>query len=487
MDPDLGREADLSSIADRVAQYASRIAATAMVPAVAIGLVTAEGLVEVRTLGVNHAGEEVTPETLFEIGSASKAFLGATEAILVDRGLLGWNDLVVDHYPAFEMHDPWVTQEFRIVDLLAQRSGLDEYAAELPSELGLPWPTGVAGLKYLEPVSGFRAEFAYQNMPHYIAGEIIAEKLGEKSWGAAASRLLFEPLQMTGSATAADSLASARDSTRGHTVREGVVRERPLEDFPAVAEGAGSIVSNLADMSKWIRMHLREGVGPDGRIISVEQLHETYQPRIAVTGRFSELLQHGTARPSIGYATGWFVHALPEGRIIEHGGNTEGYNSAVRFDPDRGAGIVVLTNQGKDGGIGTHLGMYAMDLIQGREPLDYHQRAVRQQMEAEATNAAMRDENAGEAHPIAWYEGAFEHPLLGSIAMRPDGDALRTALGPAATPATATRRAGSTFVLRWQHEGHPELEEREAVIAFQGTGDRADRFTMKGFTFTRTS
>lgn len=49
-------------------------------------------------------------------------------AIAVDRGKLHWDDRVVDLDADFQIRDPWVTREFRIFDLAAQRSGLPPYA-----------------------------------------------------------------------------------------------------------------------------------------------------------------------------------------------------------------------------------------------------------------------------------------------------------------------------------------------------------------------
>ena|GEM_PF-7026871 len=491
----------IERIAERLLEYAVPHADEALVPAVAIGFVTRNGLVATRFIGSNQAGEPVDADTAFEIGSATKSMLGVTEAAMVDRGRMEWNDRVIEHFPTFTMPDPWVTREFRIVDLLAQRSGLPEYAAELPNEFGLPWRTGVDALQHVTTVSSFRSEFAYQNMPHFVAGEIVAEKLEVESWAAAVQQIIFDPLRMQTSATDSNALARFKNSTRGHTVRDGKLRERPLEEFPAIAEGAGAVVSNVADMARWLAFHLNDGVGPEGPLLSPDQLHETYRPRIAVSGHFAAAMQHGTSRPEIGYATGWFVHALPEGRVIEHGGNTEGYNSAVAFDPDRGLGVVVLSNQGHHGGIASHLGKYAMDLIQGRDPVDYVRRATRQREEQEATAREVLQKVAGTAHPINWYTGEFEHPVLGRVSFDTDTDTdtdtdidrdrLSAKLGTPAVDAVATRLAGSTFEIRWYQSGDPELTEHKSTLVFEGDGsskggERATRFTLKNFIFTRT-
>lgn len=478
-----------SSIADKLAKYSKTVADEAEVPAVAIGIITEEGLVEERFIGSNNAGDPVTAETMFEIGSASKAFLGVTEAILVDQGDLDWNDRVIDHYPDFKMHDPWATREFRIADLLAQRSGLPEYASQLPYMFGFDWETNVEALKYVEPVSSFRSEFAYQNIPHYVAGKIVADKIGTKTWNEAAKELIFDPLEMSSTITDTDALDQAKDTTRGHTIRDDKAYERPLEDFPSVAEGAGSITSHLSDMSKWIAMHLADGHGPAGKLISAEQLAQTYHGRVPVTDAyFSQLVRHGTDRADIAYATGWFVHSLPEGRIIEHGGNTYGYNSAIMFDPDRKVGLVVLTNQGYQGDVAARMGKYGMDLLQGRSPLDYHKRAqeAEKKVEAEAGNAKSAKKPASE-HPISRYEGTYEHPLLGKLAFRADDQKLRTKVGPKGFPATAQRESGHGFTLSWDTNGNPESDPIDVLVEFDEAGKEPDHLTVEGFTFTRSS
>lgn len=477
-------------VADRIAEYAETVADGARIPAVAIGIITPDGLVEERYLGVNHVGEPVNSRTVFEIGSATKAFLGVTQAILVDRGELHWDDRVLDHYPDFRLHDQWATREFRIDDLIAQRSGLPTYAGEPMSEFGFPWPSNLEFLEDVEPVSSFRSTFAYQNMPHFVAGEIVADKVGAEDWNAAAEQLIFSPLEMTSTATGRTALSEAADSTRGHSIRDDEAHELPLANFPSNAQGAGSIVTNLADITRWISLHLSNGEGPRGRLISQEQLEETYRPRVSVAeDSFTRQVAMGTARPDISYASGWVVHSLPEGRVIEHGGTTLGYNSAVMFDPDRRVGLVVLTNQGDQGGSATPIGRFGMDLLQGREPRDYFAEvtAERDETTAEAASAIREliEEDSTAEHPLAWYEGVYEHPRLGRLDIRADGDTLTTGVGPQDFDATGQRLVGSVFTFSWHIEGDPRAGMTEKIATFDDSGEHPDRVDVDGHVFER--
>lgn len=478
------------AVADRIADYAETVAEEAQVPAVAIGIITPDGLSEGRYIGANDAGEPVTAHTVFEIGSATKAFLGVTQAILVDRGELAWNDRVLDHHPDFQLYDPWVTREFRIADLIAQRTGMPEYAADEMFDFGFPWADNVPAMADVEPESGFRHQFAYQNNPHYVAGEIVADKVGAHDWNAAVAEMIFEPLGMTGTATGTTALVDAPDTSRGHTIQDGEVREQPLADFPSVSQGAGSIVSNLHDMGRWISMHLSDGEGPDGRLLSRTELDETYRSRVTIADDyFAQLVGVGPGQPDIDYATGWVTQSLPEGRVVSHGGVTMGYNASVMFDPDRGVGLVVLSNQGHLGGYSIPIGKYGMDLLQGREPRDYFAETQVFNEETLASDAAatqqLIDENTTAEHPVDWYEGVYEHPRLGQLDFRVDGDVLRTRLGPQDFDATAARLAGSIFTLTWRIEGDPEAGLHEKIVTFDDSGHHPDQVDVGGLEFER--
>src|SRR5690606_7185616 len=99
------------------------------------------------------------------------------------------------------------------------------------------------------------------------------------------------------------------------------------------------------------------------------------------------------------------------GRVIEHGGTTYGYTSAVRFDPDRRVGVIVLTNHTHQGGLANPLSKYAMDLLQGRDPLDY----VAVVEEQASQKSARADPAEPLARALTSYAGAYEHPVLGRI------------------------------------------------------------------------
>lgn len=93
------------------------------VPGAAIAIVENGQVVTARGYGVRRLGsaDRVDENTIFQIGSCTKAITTAALSVLVDRGKLKWDDHVIDYMPEFQMYDPWVTREMTVRDLLVHR------------------------------------------------------------------------------------------------------------------------------------------------------------------------------------------------------------------------------------------------------------------------------------------------------------------------------------------------------------------------------
>ena len=166
-----------------------------------MGIIRNGEVVYTRTLGELRTGdgEKIDNATLFKIASNSKAMTAALLARLVDRGLLRWDDPVITYLPQFRMHDPWVTQQMQVRDLLIHNSGLGLGAGDL-----MLWPEPnrftradiIAGLQHLKPTHSFRAAYAYDNLLYVVAGEVAAAA-GGAPYEELVKRELFQPLGLS--------------------------------------------------------------------------------------------------------------------------------------------------------------------------------------------------------------------------------------------------------------------------------------------------
>src|SRR5262249_46750106 len=164
------------------------------VPGLALGIVAGDKLIYVKGFGVRSksGGMPVDTRTIFQIGSNAKAFLAATEAIMVDRGKLRWDDRVVDLDPEFQLKDPWVTR----FDLLAQRSGLPPLVNDMLAMTDFDEAALIRSLRDVEPVSSFRTTFAYTNITHLLASRIVAKAANAADWNTVLRQELLDPLNM---------------------------------------------------------------------------------------------------------------------------------------------------------------------------------------------------------------------------------------------------------------------------------------------------
>ena len=202
-------------------------------PGLAIGVVVDDKLVYAKGFGVRSkgGGAPVGTRTVFQIGSNAKAFLTATMALMVDRGKLRWDDRVVDLYPDFQLKDPWVTREFRVFDLAAQRSGLPPLVNDMLVMLDFDQDALIRSMRDIEPASSFRTTFAYTNITHLLASRIVAKAAGADDWNIVLHRDLLGPLGMTASSATVDAIEAAPDHRTAIAGRRRARRRRHSPRF----------------------------------------------------------------------------------------------------------------------------------------------------------------------------------------------------------------------------------------------------------------
>jgi CubicO group peptidase (beta-lactamase class C family) len=383
------------------------------VPGAAIAVVVGQDVVLARGFGVRRvdAAEPVDADTVFQIGSATKAFAATTEAILVDQGKLRWMDRVIDHDPEFRMLDPWVTREFRIIDLLAQRTGLRPYVLDVLWILGYSAEDIAAGLRHVRPVSSFRTEFAYQNIVHQVAGRIVAKLAGVPRWQDAVSRLILEPLGMSSTTASAEALLATPNHATGHTFHGNKLTALPpLASFPYATGPAGCLNSCLTDMAAWLRFLIGRGEHGGQRLLGAHTLETTWKPRVEV--------KPGDDFPWVwqAYASGWVVRQTERGLAIWHNGGTQQFTSHVGFVPALGVGIVVLTNEGTNQ-LADAIALWFYDRLLGNEPEDYSTQALsRSQQHAEKQAAKdRRPSDPAPPRPAGDYTGDYRSQIAGLV------------------------------------------------------------------------
>jgi CubicO group peptidase (beta-lactamase class C family) len=380
--------------------------------------VTGDQLLYAKGFGTrNDKGEPVDTKTVFQIGSVTKGFLATTMAIEVDKGRLRWDDRVVDVYPAFQLKDPWVTQEFRVFDLLAQRSSLPPHVNDGVATLGFPEDRVIHSLRFVEPVSSFRTTYAYTNVTHLLAGRIVANKAGQPDWNYVLKQNLLDPLGMNDSSYTADAIRNAPNHADGYHWTPGGSTVIPFSEYaPYVFGGAGNINSTVEDMARWIRLQLGRGSFAGKQIVSADNLAVTRTPRVPFPDRVSS------------YANGWIILPTDNGTIVWHGGATPGFGGFVGLLPDKDVGIVILANV-EDRDFTTMFGIWALRKLLGstltdlldstrvdNDPLATHLRRATDKYEAAQKDLA-RPANPRPGPDPKTMIGKYSNPSFGEAVM----------------------------------------------------------------------
>lgn len=309
------------------------------VPALAIAVVKDGQVVLVRGYGVREVGESepVDGQTVFRLASISKTFTAATVGLLVDEGKLAWDHPVKKHLPAFELADSYLTENTTLRDLLCHRVGLE--TGDIVARRGDLTRDEILGrLKYLQPYSPFRSRFKYSNLMYVAAGETVAQTSGE-SWEDFLTRRFLVPLEMQSTTPTFARLESQNIAIayRNHNGKLQAVTTAPIID--AVAP-AGSVHSSAEDMAQWLRFWLAEGQIEGKALLK----RETVREMLAMHSVIPVQRREGSnvyAAKFYGWGLGWSVLDYRGRKIHTHAG---GSGTFLGFMPEKGIGVVVLTN-----------------------------------------------------------------------------------------------------------------------------------------------
>jgi CubicO group peptidase (beta-lactamase class C family) len=414
--------------------YTARAMKTFEVPGMAIAIVKDGKVVLLKGYGVRKLGEAtpVDENTLFGIGSNTKAFTAAALATLVDQGKISWDDPVYERLRGFEMYDPYVAKEMRIRDLLCHRSGLGLGEGDL-----MFWPHTtftrdevVYRLRYLKPKTSFRTTYAYNNLMFVTAGQVVAEISG-KSWDDYIRERFFVPLGMNHSNTSTTAFKAGDNWATPHSKVDGKLQAIALENLDN-AGPAGSINSSVADMSKWVLLQLNHGKipGTETRIFSEQASREMWaqQMIVPVTPRPPELknlqAQFG------GYGMGWGLRDYKGRKLVSHSGGVAGFVTRVMLVPEENLGVVVLTNA-EEGGAFESVLFHILDAYLGGPTEDYiaafktlEDKGRKDADEVMSKAAQARPADSKPSLPLEKYAGSYSDPWYGAISIKQENGGL---------------------------------------------------------------
>lgn len=315
------------------------------VPGASVAIVKDGSVIYMKGFGVRdvRTNQPVTPDTLFDIGSCTKAFTSAAVAMLVDDGKMRWDGKVNEYIPFFHLYDPEADEYVTMRDLLTHRTGVPGNDLLWTIRPEATREELVRSLALAKPNAGFRETFQYQNIMYVAIGYAVG-LVAHTSWDDFVKARIFQPLGMTESDTSAIEAQKSPDFASPHRLSpDGTLRAIPWRNIDSVGP-AGSINSSGRDMAKWLLFQLNGGMYEGKRLVSEKNMREMHIPQMVIppdseipTVFFPDSMQ-------LSYGLGWFVQDYHGHQLIIHAGDIDGFATMVVLIPEIHTGYFVVIN-----------------------------------------------------------------------------------------------------------------------------------------------
>ncbi len=392
-------------------------------PGLAAAVVLDDKVIYLNGHGVRQVGrnDPVTADTLFAIGSCTKAFTATAMAILVDEGKIDWDDKVSKHLPSFRLDDPLADHDVRLRDLLCHRIGLARHDLLW---YRAPWSVreSVRRMAFLERKSSFRSTYEYNNLAYLAAGQAV-EAVAKQPWHVFVNQHLFEPLGMKDAVfTSGAAQKSGRAATPHGYDGDGKIVPIPWYNDDEQIRASGSIKASAADLTRWLRFQLAGGKYRGKQLVSAEALEETHTPQIPMP-----LGVPGATQPS--YGLGWQITEYRGQAVHLHGGAVDGFRAGIVLVPRKKLGVVVLANV-EEMGIVQAASRNLLDLLLDLEKKNWNhyfddERKKSKEAEAERLRKRLAGRIRGtKAKALDFYAGTYTEPAYGTVTIAKKGEGL---------------------------------------------------------------
>jgi CubicO group peptidase (beta-lactamase class C family) len=314
----------VGSNADELDDFVREEREAKKIPGMVVAVIKNGKVDRVVTSGVANLDLDVPVkrDTVFEIGSMTKAFTAELIMMLEEEGKLSVDDKISKYVDGA----PELWKDITIKHLLTHTSGLPNYTSlrpelilsgkrmtydemfELVKDLPLDFPVG--------------EKYQYSNTGYYLLGHII-EKVAEKSYTDYLTQKILLPLEMT-KTYPQRARGVIKNRATGYMVFGISPSLMPFIDADG-AYSAGNLVSTVDDLAKWDKALL------EGKLLKPETREKMYK----ITP-----IKDGIST----YAFGWDVSDVAGHKARQHGGGTGGFSSYILRLPDDKLCVVVLSN-----------------------------------------------------------------------------------------------------------------------------------------------
>jgi len=366
---------------------------------------------------------KVDTNTLFAIGSCTKAFTSSVIGLLNNKGKLNFDDSPIDYIDELRFNNSNLNELITIRDLMSHKTGIPRHDLSWYFFPTFSKDSLVSRIQYHEPVTTVRNKFYYNNFMFMLQG-VVAERITNKSWEENVRESIFKPLEMERSNISIAEMEQAENAAIGY------LEDYEKTDYYKIAgmSPAGSINSSVNDMSKWLITWLNDGKYNDKEILPQAYIEEAISSQNVMVPNLPSVENPGLHLANYGF--GWMITSYKGHYRVQHGGNIDGFSASTSFMPSDNIGIVVLANQDR-----SIIPSIVQNIIYDRmleldetdwikKGVDEIKEAKKNQKEVEKNRISNRKEGTNPSHPIEDYVGNYINLGYGTVEITTKNDSL---------------------------------------------------------------
>lgn len=391
------------------------------IPGMATIVVKDGELVFQKSYGVKNleTNESVDENTLFNMGSTSKAVVAIAMGMLVDDGKLAWDDKVTDYVPYFKLSDSYTTADARVKDLLTHNLGIGNADALWILDSVTTKET-IQRFQFAKKTYPLRGGFTYQNIMYAVAGEVIAAASGQP-WDEFVQERIFKPLEMDRTQAIASNIFQVGNYVTPYLNddEDGLVKVD--YGFSDQIGPAGMICSTAHDIGNYLTFLVNDGIYKQDTLIQPKTFKKLFEPHsfLGTTGTYPT---NALTQPNWNtYGLGWFQQDYKGYKLDFHTGSLFGLVAIAGIMHDKNTAVYVFANL--DHAELRHAILYkALDLYAFDDDsrdwhtaiLDLYEGLKKDGIEKAKKEELNRPKNTSPSLPLSEYVGTYSNAMLGN-------------------------------------------------------------------------
>ncbi len=413
--------------------YMSKILTDWNEPGAGVAIIHKGELVYVKGFGYRDYGNKlpVTKNTLFQIASNTKLFTTVAAGMLVEAGIFKWDKPIKEFVPELEFYSDFLNNHVTLRDMLGHKTGISRHDM-IWFQSDFSRKELFDRIKYLEPSIPLRQDFIYNNLMYTAVGYSIELRTG-KTWEEFVKENILSPLEMNNTVFSIAEMQKSLDYGVPYNEKRDttLLYKIPLKEDGAAVGPAGSIITNLDDLSHWVIALMNEGKYKNKEVIPKSIIDETMKPGIAF--RNTELEEKGyKERLNSTYGMARNIEIYKGNVLTKHGGAMPGFHSQVIILPYDDIGIITFSIGDQGASLGnTIIGYNLVERLLGLEQTDWNGRRLADHIKGKELSKMARSqvgfdrvEGTSPTHPIRNYAGVFTNKAYGDFIVDYKKDSL---------------------------------------------------------------